>query len=152
MRTFAIRCLSTVFILSLFASSAMAVPATGSKPAADNSSKASNTVKLHRADFRVTGASCVACLRRIGKTIREQKGVLKADVSIFKPYWAIAIYDAEQTNMDKIYDAIRGEKVKFEDLEDKPIQAVPLIIIPKGMSKAQELGLPATGGGAAGQH
>lgn len=93
--------------------------------------------KLHRADFRVTGASCVACLRRIGKTMREQKGVLKADVSIFKPYWSIVIFDAAQTNMDKIFESVKAEKVKFEDMEDKSIDSVPVIVIPKGMNKTE---------------
>ncbi len=148
MRKFAIMSLASALIFSLLPTCTQAAPTQASKPAADNSAKPSASQKLHRADFRVTGASCVACLRRIGKTMREQKGVLKADVSIFKPYWAIVIYDAEHTNMDKVYEAIKGEKVKFDELEDKPIQSVPLIVIPKGMSKAQEIGLPATEGGA----
>lgn len=93
--------------------------------------------KLHRADFRVKGASCVACLRRISKTMREQNGVLKADVSIFKPYWAIAIYDQGKTNMDKIYESVKAEKVTFEEMEDHPIDSLPLIVIPKGMNKAE---------------
>ena len=49
-------------------------------------------------DFRVEGASCVACLMRTGNELRGAKGVIKADVSIYRPYWAIVIYDASQTN------------------------------------------------------
>lgn len=104
--------------------------------------KSASKQNLHRADFRVTGASCVACLRRIGKTIRDQKGVLKADVSIFKPYWAIVIYEADQTNMEKIFDCVKHEKVKFEDIEDKSISALPLIVIPKGINKPDSAGTP----------
>lgn len=148
MRKSAITGLCSILILSLLPALAQAAPGAGSKPVADNTANPGSRQKLHRADFRVTGASCVACLRRIGKTIREQKGVLKADVSIFKPYWAIVIYDAELINMDKIYDVVKAEKVKFDEIEDKPIQSLPLIVIPKGMSKAQELGIPATAPGA----
>jgi copper chaperone CopZ len=91
--------------------------------------------KLHRADFRVTGASCVGCLRRVGKILRNHKGVVKADVSIFKPHWAIVIFNSDEVTLDQLGDACKIEKVKFEEVEDKPISEVPLIVIPKGLSK-----------------
>lgn len=101
-------------------------------PAASAASKKYNN--LHRCDFKLTGASCVACVRRVGRMIRGQKGVVKADISIFKPYWGIVIYDRDQTDMDKLYDVVKAaEKVKFEDLDDQKIAEVPLIIIPKGL-------------------
>lgn len=125
--------------LSLFFSimnheNSAAAPPTGSSPGAKHPAKA-QAQKLHRADFRVKGASCVACLRRVGKTMREQTGVLKADVSIFSPYWGLTIYDASKTNMDKIFESVKGEKVFFEDMEDKEIDSLPMIVIPKGMNK-----------------
>ncbi len=86
---------------------------------------------LHRADFRVEGASCVTCLRRVAKALRETKGVLKADVSIYKPHWSIVIYDSKATNFDKISAVTKTEKVKFAGLEDKPLAEMPLIVIPK---------------------
>ncbi len=92
---------------------------------------------LHRADFRIEGASCVTCLRRIAKTFRDSKGVIKADVSVFRPYWSIVIYDSNQTSMPKLSDSIKKENVKFQELEDKPIQSVPLIIIPKGLTQTR---------------
>ena len=108
------------------------------KPAATNPNQ-----KLHRADFQVDGASCVACLRRVGKLMREQKGVLKADVSIFKPYWAIVIYDADQINMDKITESVKTENVHFKEIEDKPIASMPMIVIPKSNpSSATASGAP----------
>ncbi len=91
---------------------------------------------LHRADFRVEGASCVTCLRRVAKAMRETKGVLKADVSIYKPYWAIVIYDSKTTTFDKISAVTKTEKVKFTGLEDKALAEMPLIVIPKISSPA----------------
>jgi hypothetical protein len=88
---------------------------------------------LHRMDFRVEGASCVACLRRTGQELRSTKGVIKADVSIFRPYWAIVIYDASQTNLEKMKRSITNEHVKLMEVEDKPIAEVPLIVIPKSV-------------------
>ena len=104
--------------------------------AASNSS--AKTKNMHRADFRVKGASCVSCLRRIAKTMRTQAGVIKGDVSIFPPYWAIVIYDGDQTSLDKIYESVKHEKVTFEDKEDRVVDGLPLIVIPKGMGQQQE--------------
>lgn len=124
-----------VLTLTSLALPGLSAPDLSKKPSGTSQSKAAQ--KLHRADFRVKGASCVACLRRISKTMREQNGVLKADVSIFKPYWAIAIYDQGKTNMDKIYESVKAEKVTFEEMEDHPIDSLPMIVIPKGMNKAE---------------
>lgn len=126
----AIFILMVVFSLeAIFFSQSLAAPA-------QTPASATSAQKLHRADFRVTGASCVACLRRIGKTLREQKGVMKADVSIFKPYWAIVIFDSAQTSMPKLLETLVKEKVKFEDIEERAINSVPLIVIPKGLNTA----------------
>jgi hypothetical protein len=92
---------------------------------------ASAKQQLHRVDFRVVGSSCVVCLRRVGKELRDSKGVLKADVSIFKPYWGIAVYDASQTNFAALEESIRKEKVRLEDVEDKPISELPALLLPK---------------------
>lgn len=115
-----------------------AAPSLAAPTAAVHATEKKGGQKLHRADFRVAGASCVGCIRRVGKILRAQKGVLKADVSIFKPYWAIVIYNADETNMDVLAESCKIEKVKFEDLDDKTISEVPLIVIPKGMNKAPD--------------
>ncbi|MBX9685616.1 MAG: hypothetical protein K2X27_02875 [Candidatus Obscuribacterales bacterium] len=111
----------------------LALPAADAAPTGSSPPKSSGSQKLHRADFRVSGASCVSCLRRVGKTIREQNGVIKGDVSIFKPYWAIVIYDSAKTNLDKIYESVKAEKIRFDEIEDKAIDSVPTIVIPKGI-------------------
>jgi copper chaperone CopZ len=98
------------------------------KPAAANHQQ-----DLHRMDFRVEGASCVSCLRRTGQELRDIKGVIKADVSIYRPYWAIVIYDAKQTNLEKMKEAVKLEKIRLVGVEDQKISAVPAIVIPKGV-------------------
>jgi hypothetical protein len=116
---------------------AVCLSSTGFSPsnAADNHQTGSPS--LHRVDFRIEGASCVTCLRRIAKTMRETKGVLKADVSIYRPYWALAIYDAKTAKFDKLSAEIGAkEHVRFMEVEDKPITTMPLIVIPK-VSAAQ---------------
>jgi uncharacterized membrane protein len=111
--------LSAVATCMLIATSAIAGTSSTAKQA------------LHRADFRVEGASCVMCLRRIASTFRKEKGVVKADISVFRPYWSILIYDSAQTNFKKITDSVKGEHVKFAEVEDKAIDAIPAVIIPK---------------------
>lgn len=101
------------------------------QPSNGQAAGAQQKQSLHRVDFRVEGASCVACLRRVAKGMRETKGVLKADVSIYKPYWAIAIYDAKETNFEKISAIAKAEKVRFAAVEDKAIAEMPIIVIPK---------------------
>jgi copper chaperone CopZ len=117
----AIACISLGFAFSDGA--AFGKPAAGANQQQD----------LHRMDFRVEGASCVACLRRTGQELRDTKGVIKADVSIYRPYWAIVIYDAKQTNLEKMKDAVKLEKIRLVGVEDQKISAVPAIVIPKGV-------------------
>ena len=97
-------------------------------------SKRSAGQDLHRADFRVEGASCVTCLRRIASTLRATRGVIKADISIYRPYWAIVIYDKKQTSIEKMNEAVKSEHIKMAELEDKSIPQVPAVIIPKGLT------------------
>lgn len=98
--------------------------------------KSTANAELHRLDFRVEGASCVVCLRRIGQELRDTKGVFKADVSIYKPNWAIVIYDAKKTNLEHFKSAVKAENVKFVDLEDKRISEMPFLVIPKGVGQS----------------
>lgn len=111
---------------------ALAVSLSASLASVPAARSADSGQSLHRVDFRIEGASCVTCLRRIAKSMRESKGVLKADASIYRPYWAIAIYDAKKTTFDKFSAPIaKSEQVRFAEVEDKPISSMPLVVIPK---------------------
>lgn len=120
-------------ILGAFALSLLVLVSASNWSAATAAPQSTN---LRRADFRVEGASCVSCLRRIAQTLKAQKGVLKADVSIYRPYWAIVIYDAKQTGFPTLKEAIKNENVKLTEFEEKTISEVPLIVIPKSVSLA----------------
>lgn len=114
-----------------------AMPSPAVPPSTNTTTEKKGGTKLHRADFRVTGASCVGCLRRVSKLLRFHKGVVKADVSIFKPHWAIVIFNSDEVTLDQLAEACKTEKVKFEEVEDKAISEIPLIVIPKGMNKTE---------------
>lgn len=129
------RNLSFVFCLLMLFNQAYPAFSAPQSPNAAAAAEKKTKQKLRRADFQVAGASCVSCLRRVSKILRTQRGVLKADVSIFKPHWSIVIYNADEVSLEQLSDACKVEKVRFEEIEDKPIAEVPLIVIPKGISK-----------------
>lgn len=90
---------------------------------------------LRRMDCRVEGSTCAACLGRIRKRIDKLDAVLKAAVSIKKPYGLVAIYDSTRTNKDKILEeGMREEKstdLKFLDVQDEACPKPPLVLWPK---------------------
>lgn len=125
-----------IFVLVL-AISIFALPVTAAKPEPATKSAPAQVKKpaagalLQRADFKVTGASCVGCLRRVAKRMRDCDGVLKADVSIFRPYWGLVVYDKKKTTLKKIFDAAVEDKVKFVEVTDVPISQMPVVLLPK---------------------
>lgn len=128
----------SVFLLAL-ALVVLALPAAAAKPeptAKPSATKSPVAAKktqagLQRADFRVTGASCVACLRRVAKRLREAPGVLKADVSIFRPYWGLVIYDKKKTTLKKVLDGAVEDKVQYAEVTDVSIGELPTVVLPK---------------------
>lgn len=122
-----VRLVLAVFFVHLFLlSSADAVGAS------EQSERTAQTAaNLHRADFRIVGTTCAACLKRIASEISAVKGVIKADVSIFAPYGGVIIYDLTRTSLEKIQAAIASEKVVLEGLKDKAITKVPAVIVPE---------------------
>ncbi len=86
---------------------------------------------LHRVDMVVSGSSCAACLIRLEKKLRAEKGVLKVVVSIYKPYKAVVIYDQHATNWPAINKVLESEKVTATDFKDSIISDIPLVLQPK---------------------
>jgi copper chaperone CopZ len=124
--------LSLALAISIFAlPAAAAKPEPVAKPSPSQAKKPSAGALLQRADFKVSGASCVACLRRVAKRMRECDGVLKADVSIFRPYWGLVVYDKKKTTLKKILDAAIEDKVKFVQVTDVAISEMPVVLLPK---------------------
>ena len=112
----------------------MPPPSWAQKSAAKPATKSNNGKTLRRADFKIEGASCVVCLRRVATALRENKAVLKADVSIYRPHWSLVIYDSKLTSFDKLIFPIKlKEKIRIAALEDKPIKELPALVLPKGL-------------------
>jgi cation transport ATPase len=86
---------------------------------------------IHRVDMQVAGSSCATCLMRLEKKLKAEKGVIKAVVSIFKPYRAAIIYDESQTKWANINKVLESEKVSAANFQDTPIKDVPLVLDPK---------------------
>jgi hypothetical protein len=129
---------SLILMSVLVACPVSAAAPTKSTAVPSKSAPISQKQALHRADFRVEGASCVTCLRRIAATFRKDAGVKKVDISVFRPYWGIVIYDAGQTSFAKLTDAIKKEHVRLVDVDDKVIDSIPAVIVPKGLGLMQK--------------
>ena len=103
-------------------------------PAADrqaSSALAAEKIVLHRIDMQVLGSSCAACLIRLEKKLKAEKGVVKVVVSIFKPFKSAIIYDASRTNWKKISQVLAGEKVRADKFRERTVDAVPLVLEPE---------------------
>ena len=90
---------------------------------------------VKRADFEVSGVSCVACIRHLSRALRHTDGVLKADVSIMPPHEAIVFYDAGKTSLAKIWSQATKERllqtVGMKNIEETPVSKLPVVVVPK---------------------
>ncbi|QQR57668.1 MAG: hypothetical protein IPG59_22290 [Candidatus Melainabacteria bacterium] len=86
-----------------------------------------------RLDFNLKGATCVTCIRRVAKRLRDNKGVLKADISILRPYEGVVIFDPQKTNVTKLSSEITKEEKRASvgDLQLTALQSVPAIVMPR---------------------
>jgi len=88
------------------------------------------TSTLKRADMIVAGSSCASCLIRIERKLKARPGVLKAMVSVYRPYPAIVVYDSAKTSMKEIAKVFSGENASAVKIVEKPIEAVPILMLP----------------------
>lgn len=86
-----------------------------------------------RLDFNLKGATCVACIRRVAKHLRQTKGVFKADISIIRPYEGVVVFDPQKTNVEKLSSEITKEEKRASagDLQLTALASVPPIVLPR---------------------
>ena len=112
-----------------------AVPSTLAKPLFDqalNANEKNARAPYQRLDFQVRGASCVTCIRRVAKALRHMRGVIKADISIYYPYWAVVVLDKSKADEMKVVETVRKEKgVDVNRLEKQDLNEIPQLIVPK---------------------
>jgi hypothetical protein len=109
--------------------------AVESKEVAEPIAKVGDTEKAPylRLDFNLKGATCVTCIRRVAKRLRDNKGVLKADISILRPYEGVVIFEPQKTNVTKLSSEITKEEKRASvgDLQLTALQSVPAIVMPR---------------------
>lgn len=100
---------------------------------ADAKTPSFNAKALHRLDFKITGKSCAACLLGIQKRISKVPGAIKAAVQLQAPYAAVVLFDASKTNQKALLTKAKETvpEVNFESIEDKAIDKVPIVLVPK---------------------
>ncbi|MCW5823038.1 MAG: heavy-metal-associated domain-containing protein [Cyanobacteria bacterium TGS_CYA1] len=86
-----------------------------------------------RLDFNLKGATCVTCIRRVAKHLRQTKGVFKADISIIRPYEGVVVFDPQKTNVEKLSSEITKEEKRASagDLQLTALTSVPSIVLPR---------------------
>lgn len=86
-----------------------------------------------RLDFNLKGATCVTCIRRVAKHLRESKGVFKADISIIRPYEGVIVFDPQKTNVQKLSSEITKEEKRAwaGDLQLTALSSIPPIVLPR---------------------
>ena len=86
-----------------------------------------------RLDFNLKGATCVTGIRRVAKRLRDNKGVLKADISILRPYEGVVIFDPQKPNVTKLSSEITKEEKRASvgDLQLTALQSVHAIVMPR---------------------
>lgn len=101
-----------------------------------NSSNVMTNIKLknlRRADFKIAGSGCAACLLRLDIQLNKTPGIYKAAVMLVKPYGAVVIYDNSTTNLSKILNLLASSKLKANAVHDEPIKTMPTVLIPNIM-------------------
>lgn len=94
---------------------------------------AAEAAGLRRFDFLVKGSSCAACLIRLEKRLRCAPGVVKATVSIYKPFAAVVIIDPAKCSRKEIVRVLALEKTRPEPIMEEEIATVPLLLTPKAL-------------------
>jgi copper chaperone CopZ len=92
-----------------------------------------NAKALHRLDFKVVGKSCAVCLLNIQKRVSTVPGAIKAAVQLQSPYAAVILFDSSKTSQKILLDKAKEglPEVKFEAIEDTPIEKLPGVLVPK---------------------
>lgn len=85
---------------------------------------------LTRVDLVVTGSSCASCLIRIEKKLRTSPGVLKAMVSVYRPYPAVVIYNSDKTSLAALKKVLESEKASAEKIVEVQVKEVPALLLP----------------------
>lgn len=85
---------------------------------------------LRRVDMVVSGSSCASCLIRIEKKLKATPGVLKAMVSVYRPYAAVIVYDSTKTSISAINKILAEEKAGSDQVVEVSIKTVPALLMP----------------------
>lgn len=92
--------------------------------------RAASAKDLRRVDMLIGGSSCASCLIRIEKKLKATPGVLKAMVSVYRPYPAVVIYDCKKTSIAALRKVLESEKASAEKTLDVKLKEVPALLMP----------------------
>ncbi len=124
-----------ILVLLVFVSVAPQAYSADEEPKSESIAKVGDVDKAPylRLDFNLKGATCVTCIRRVAKHLRESKGVFKADISILRPYEGVIVFDPQKTNVQKLSSEITKEEKRASagDLQLTALSSIPPIVLPR---------------------
>ncbi|MBX9878421.1 MAG: heavy-metal-associated domain-containing protein [Candidatus Obscuribacterales bacterium] len=109
---------------------------------------ASNTTSsaqaLHHAKFRVPGASCISCIRRLEREVRQTPGVILAHAVKTSPFIMELYYDSNILKLTTIFDSLKAEGYIVSDVLNEPVNSIPALATSKDVNPEERLkSLPA---------
>lgn len=105
---------------------------------------ATSSQALHHAKFRVPGASCFSCIRRLEREIRQRPGVLLAHAVKTSPFVMEIYYDSNILKLNTIFDSLKDQGYLVSDVFNEPVSSVPTVATSGDTSSDERLkSLPA---------
>lgn len=83
-----------------------------------NSSAATATSYIRKAEFEIVGAGCVSCIRQIERLLKSTSGVESAKIEGFSPPKASVVYDMDKTNVKVITDQVKTAGYGVKNQQD----------------------------------
>lgn len=107
-------------------------------------SNAAATQALHHAKFRVPGASCISCIRRLEREMRQKPGVILAHAVKTSPFVMEIYYDGNILKLNTIFDSLKAEGYTVSDVLNEPVSSIPELATSKDVNPEERLkSLPA---------
>lgn len=108
------------------------------------SNTASSSQALHHAKFRVPGASCISCIRRLEREVRQTPGVILAHAVKTSPFIMELYYDGNILKLTTIFDSLKAEGYLVSDVLNEPVNSIPALATSKDVNPEERLkSLPA---------
>lgn len=100
---------------------------------------ATSSQALHHAKFRVPGASCISCIRRLEREMRQTPGVILAHAVKVSPFVMELYYDGNILKLNTIFDSLKAQGYIVSDVLNEPVTSIPALAVNKDVNPDEKL-------------